>query len=88
MRAFVGAAMKLSRAEIADEIRAQVTARGAGKTICRSEVARALADDWRDLMDNVRAVAGDLAEAGEVTVTQRGAPVDVRTARGPVRLGL
>jgi hypothetical protein len=38
-------------------------------------------------MPAVREVAADLADAGEVVVTQKGRPVDARTARGPVRLG-
>lgn len=58
--------------------------RGAAKTFCPSEVARALSTDWRPLMPQVRAVAARLPLAA----TQRGVPVDVLTARGPIRLGL
>ncbi|MFL4470451.1 DUF3253 domain-containing protein [Tateyamaria armeniaca] len=65
-----------------------VSVRGAGKTICPSEVARALAADWRALMPQVRAVAGHLARSGDIIVTQKGAPVALETARGPIRLGL
>ncbi len=66
-----------------------VVARGEGKTICPSEVARALApdDDFRPLMPHVREAAAALAERGEIAVTQRGEVVDARTARGPIRLG-
>nr|WP_237546480.1 DUF3253 domain-containing protein [Streptomyces sp. SID5606] len=60
-------------------------------TICPSDAARAAHegddDGWRDLMEPARRAAGRLAEAGEVTVTQRGRPVDPATARGPVRIG-
>lgn len=56
------------------------------RSICPSEVARAAAEDWRPLMDDVRAAAAELAEEGKIVVTQRGKVVDVRTARGPVRL--
>lgn len=87
-RGFVGAAMKPSKADIAAEITRQVARRGAGKTICPSEVARALADDWRGLMPIVRAVAAGMAANSEIAVTQKGAPVDAETARGPIRLGL
>ena len=59
--------------------------RGAGRTFCPSEAARQLADDWRPLMDRVRQVAGQL---DDIEATQGGAPVDPRTARGPIRLGL
>jgi hypothetical protein len=63
--------------------------RGAGRTLCPSEVARAMApDDWRGLMPLVRAAAARLARQGAIAVTQKGAPVDAETARGPIRLGL
>ena len=84
----VGAVMKPSETDIAAEITARVTARGAGKTICPSEVARAFGDDWRHLMPVVRGVAARMAARDEITVTQKGAPVDIETARGPIRLGL
>ncbi|MEM1377524.1 MAG: DUF3253 domain-containing protein [Pseudomonadota bacterium] len=76
---------------IGDEIMRRVHERGAGKTICPSEVARALADNddaWRALMPSVRAVAAHLSQSGKIVVTQKGAPVDAETARGPIRLGL
>jgi hypothetical protein len=63
--------------------------RAPGRTICPSEAARALApDDWRPLMQPVRDVAADLAADGRLEVTQRGEVVDVREARGPIRLRL
>lgn len=80
--------MKPSPSTIEAEIRAQVAARGRGRTICPSEVARALSADWRPLMAAVREGAAELAERGEIRVTQRGQPVDARLARGPIRLGL
>lgn len=55
------------------------------KTICPSEAARALGG--HEHMALVREAAGALRERGEVAVTQRGAPVDPATARGPIRLG-
>jgi uncharacterized protein DUF3253 len=62
-------------------------ARAPGATICPSEAARAVdPEGWRDLMPQARAAAGRLAQRGEVEVTQRGAVVDVGTARGPVRV--
>ena len=59
-------------------------ARGPEATFCPSEAARALADDWRPLMPRVRAVAATLP----LRATQKGAPVDPKAARGPIRLGL
>ncbi|WP_308916445.1 DUF3253 domain-containing protein [Jannaschia sp. LMIT008] len=54
-----------------------------GRTFCPSEAARRLApDEWRPLMDDVRRVAA----AEGLRATQGGAVVDVRTARGPIRL--
>ena len=70
--------------DIRDEILRQV--RGREGSVCPSEVARALADDWRPLMDDVRAEAGALADAGDLRATQGDETVDARTARGPVRL--
>lgn len=82
------AVMTPSRAEVAAEITAQVIRRGAGKTICPSEVARALAKDWRILMPLIRDNAADMAGRGEITVTQKGQRVVAADAKGPIRLGL
>ncbi len=62
--------------------------RAAGRTICPSEAARAVFGDeaFSAQMDDVRAVAFALADAGTLEVTQRGAVVDGRAARGPIRL--
>ena len=63
---------------------------GRAGTVCPSEAARAVGGEdpevWRALMPAAREAAGRLADAGEVDVTQRGEVVDVRTARGPVRV--
>lgn len=65
-----------------------VHARGAGKTICPSEVARAIAEDWRALVPDVRRVAQRLSDDGSISITQKGQPVHTGVARGPIRLGL
>lgn len=62
--------------------------RGAGRSLCPSEPARALASDWRALMGDVRRVAAAMAMSGEIVATQRGAVVDAAAARGPIRLRL
>ncbi|RBI86823.1 DUF3253 domain-containing protein [Rhodosalinus halophilus] len=59
-------------------------ARGPGKSFCPSEAARALAQDWRPLMPEVRRVAAKLP----LHATQKGRPVDPAAARGPIRLSL
>jgi hypothetical protein len=75
---------------VADEILRQVAARGAGKSICPSEVARALAPDeaeWRRLMGPVRAAALRLAREGRLEVLRKGRPVDpAADLRGVIRL--
>jgi hypothetical protein len=82
--------MELSRMNgrtIERAIRTLLRERDAGKSICPSEVARALAPgDWRPLMGPVRETAARLAARGEVVVTQKGAPVDALAVRGPIRI--
>lgn len=76
------------RTRIGATIRTLLRHRDADRTICPSDVARVVGgESWRGQMDAVREVAADLAGAGAVTVTQRGEQVDLRRARGPVRIG-
>jgi len=58
-------------------ILALLAERAPGRTICPSEAARVLAgdDDFRPLMDAVRAQAWAMAARGELEITQRGLPV-------------
>jgi hypothetical protein len=62
--------------------------RAPDRTICPSDVARAVGGDgWRSTMEPVRDVVRELARAGEVEVTQRGAVLDPDGEwRGPVRI--
>jgi len=66
--------------------------RGPGRSICPSEVARALAAHigcrWQDLMRPVRTVAAALADGGTLEAIQHEAVVDIRDVRGPIRLRL
>lgn len=66
--------------------------RGPGRTICVSEAAQTLAlrigFHWHDLMRPVRTIAAVLADAGVVEAIQHELVVDIRAARGPVRLRL
>ena len=75
-------------ATIAAEIAHHVLRRGHGKSICPSEVARALAADWRPLMPRVRHVAQAMADRGEVAITRKGRAVRADTVRGPLRLSM
>ena len=83
--------MAVTEPEIEAELRRQLEARGPEKTICPSEVARALGkteEEWRPLMQPVRDVAAKLADAGELEFSQRGKRISPRDFRGAVRLRL
>ena len=80
-------AMNPKPSPIAQTILTMATERGADKTICPSEVARALFDThWRKHMDDVRQAAIALQQQGKVSITQKGEPVDVDHIKGPIRI--
>jgi hypothetical protein len=58
------------------------------RTICPSDVARAVGGDgWRTLLEPVRTVVRDLARGGEVEILQRGEVLDPDGGwRGPIRV--
>ena len=67
-------------------ILALLDARGTASA-CPSEVARRVGGaSWRALMEPVRAAAARLQDRERIDVYQRGRPVKLRTARGPIRL--
>lgn len=64
-----------------------LTRKRTDSSICPSDVARAAGGEaWRDRMPDVRRVAADLASRDVVVVTQKGEPVRIADARGPVRI--
>ncbi len=71
---------------------AMAAARGPGKTICPSEVARALGgvhpDGWGPLMQPVRREAVRLMKEGRAVILRRGRPVDPDDFRGVYRITL
>jgi hypothetical protein len=72
---------------ISQTILRMATDRGADKTICPSEVARALfPDEWRGHMEEVRQHAFDLQRTGQVSITQKGEPIDAKNIKGPIRI--
>lgn len=74
-------------AEIAALILDMTAARGADKSICPSEVARALGGEWRLHMKPVRAEAVRLAREGRIDILRKGKPVeDFAELRGVIRL--
>jgi hypothetical protein len=75
------------RPSIQAEILRQLAARDAGKSICPSEVARALLpENWQPLMGPVRQAAVALAREGQVEVLRKGKPADLDDLRGVIRL--
>ena len=81
-----------SEAAIEETMLRLVAERGPGKTICPSEVARALAgpnpDQWSPLMQPVRRIAVRLTKAGRITIMRKGKPADPDDFRGIYRLSL
>jgi len=69
-----------------------LAAREPGKTICPSEAARALAGSderqWSRLMKPLRAIAVEMAKAGELEIRRKNKPVDPSSFRGVYRLAL
>jgi hypothetical protein len=65
-----------------------VRERGPSKTICPSDAARAVGgENWRDLMEDARDIARELARVGDVEITQRGEVLDPDAIwRGPIRI--
>jgi hypothetical protein len=78
----------MSEPAIRDAILAQTAARGPEKSICPSEVARALEpEDWQRLMPRIRREAALLAREGRIDVLRKGKPVDPeQEIRGVIRL--
>lgn len=66
--------------------------REAGKSISPTEAARALAGSderqWSRLMKPLRAVAIEMAKAGELVILRKARPVDPSDFRGVYRLAL
>lgn len=82
-----------TREAIAAAILDAVASRGAARTLCPSEVAKALAGgpeaDWRPLLPSVRATAITLAREGRIGVYRKGKPVpDPTGVKGVIRLGV
>ncbi len=70
-------------------ILALTEARGSAKSICPSEVARALKPEgWQSLMTPVRQAAIRLSEAGRIDILRKGKPVAPAAVHGVIRLRL
>ena len=78
-----------SDAQLTATILALTSRRFPPKTICPSEVPRALCSAWRDCMPRVRRLAIQLAQEGRIEITQGGQVVHVEKEeeiKGPIRL--
>lgn len=68
-------------------------ARGAEKSICPTEAARALAghpddDSWRARLSPIRLAAVRLAKAGRIEILRKGKPIEPDNIHGVIRLRL
>lgn len=73
---------------IAERVMAMLAERGPAKTLCPSEVARALAGpggDWRPCMGPVHDAVDGLLRRGAVALSWQGEPLAKRA--GPYRIG-
>ena len=78
-------------AALEQAIFALLAQRQPGASICPSDAARAVyahSAQWRSAMPAVRALAAGLSDAGRLVVTQGSQTVNIRQAKGPVRLRL
>jgi len=78
----------VSEQRLRDTILELTRRRGPSSSICPSDAARAVGgENWRDLMEDARDAARELARAGEVVITQGDDVVDPdATWRGPIRI--
>ena len=68
------------------EILRRTEALDADKSICPSEVARALDPEWQKLSSAVRRAAIRLAEAGTIDILRKGKRVEPAGVKGVIRL--
>ena len=87
--------MTEAKETVADVIMRLCAERGAGKTICPTEAAKAMADAtggdelaWREWLPKVRSEAVQLAHRGRIVIYRKGKPADPDNFRGVIRLGL
>ena len=73
-------------ADIEATILALTAQRGPVKSICPSEVARALQPDWQPLLGEVRRAACRLAAAGQIDILRKGHVVAPASIKGVIRL--
>jgi hypothetical protein len=62
--------------------------RGVEKSLCPTDVARALAEDWRPLLFDIRAAAARLADRDQIEILRHGKPISPTALKGVIRLRL
>ena len=81
--------MNKSKQEIENRILSFTKKRGPNKSVCPSEVTKDLFSDvWRDHVDDVRNVAGELQNKRLIKITQGGKEVRLDKAKGPIRFSI
>ena len=79
---------------VRDAILRLCLAAGPGKSVDPSAIARELGGNpnevvpWRALIRRIRAATAALQDAGRIVVLRKGKPVDIRSAKGVIRLAL
>jgi hypothetical protein len=61
---------------------------GPGKSFTPTDVAQKLAENWRPVLNHIRAAARRLAEKGEIEILRHGKPVEPSALKGVIRLRL
>lgn len=59
-----------------------------GKSFTPTDVAQGLAENWRPLLNHIRAAARRLAERGQIEILRHGKPVEPSALKGVIRLRL
>ncbi|MFD2532879.1 DUF3253 domain-containing protein [Gracilimonas halophila] len=81
--------MKKSKQEIRNRILTFTKKRGPERSVCPSEVTRDLFSDvWKNHLDDVKNVAGELQSEKLIKITQNGQEIRIDEAKGPIRLSI
>lgn len=71
---------------VAAEILRQTIDAGPTRSVCPTDIARALAPEWHGQLTAVRRAAIQLAEAGRIEILRKGKPVAPAVVKGVIRL--
>lgn len=71
---------------VASEILRQTIEAGPDRSICPTDVARVLAEEWHGQLSAVRRAAIRLAEAGRIDILRKGKKVPPEGVKGVIRL--